>query len=131
MPCNADYMESTNLEKNLSGVMNLIDEVITGEPVDPKKYNDGYDPRVYCKGLGQEHLDVKVEELCSRLQSFSEEEIKSFSLELQTWWRDHQEADRLRLEKEHRELLDDEARKKALSKLKPYERKLLNLQDEI
>lgn len=123
MGCNSDYMASNNLEKNLSAVMNLIDEVITNVPV-TKDYDNGYDPRIYNKGLTKGHLDVKTEELCSRLQTKSNEEISKYSLELQLWWRDHQEADAKRLKEELKIVSEKEL---ALAKLSDYEKQLLGL----
>ena len=127
MPCNSDYMEANSFEKNLSTVLNLLDETITGNPVDPKTYNNGYDKRVYNKGLGKEYLDKKTEELCSFLQTRSDALIKTYSLELQIWWRDHQAADKKRIQAELDAIEEEKDKQIALSKLTPHERKLLGL----
>jgi hypothetical protein len=122
MPCNSDYMNATQHEINLSVVYGLLDEINTGKL--PKNFGDGYDKRVYNKHLSKEHLDEKTEELCNKLQNT---DVSKFSLEMQMWWRDHQKADKDRLQKEISEQKDNEARESALSKLSDYERKLLGL----
>lgn len=110
MPCNASYLDPNDLEINLSKVFQLIDETL-GKPL-PNDYGSGLDSRVYNRGLGQQHLDAKVDELCSRLTSIEEhspEKIQQFSLELQIWWRDHKKAD-----EERKNLVDVELISKAL-----------------
>lgn len=125
MPCNASYMDPTSMEINLSKVYALLDEVKTGKL--KKDWNSGFDPRVYNQGLEQSHLDEKTEELCGKLQKIGPRKLKQFSLELQTWWRDHQEADKERLKSEMKAKRNEKARQKAIEKLTPYERKLLGL----
>ena len=120
MPCNSDHMSATPLEKNLSVVYGLLDEVETGRL--PYGFGNGYDNRVYCKYLSKEHLDQKTEELCSKLQQL---DVTKFSLEMQMWWRDHQKADEERLRKEIEFYKTQEDIDTALSKLTEYERKLL------
>ncbi len=122
MPCNSDYMEANQSEKNLSVVYGLLDELETGKL--PSNFGDGYDKRVYNKHLSKAHLDEKTEELCSKLQNT---DISKFSLEMQMWWRDHQKADKERLEKEIKDKTTELEKQKALSKLSNYERKLLGL----
>ena len=115
-------MNANESEINLSVVYGLLDELKTGKL--PKNFGDGYDKRVYNKGLSKEHLDKKTEELCSKLQKL---DVSKYSLEMQIWWRDHQKADKERLQKEIKQHKDDKAKEKALSKLSAYERKLLGL----
>lgn len=122
MPCNGDYMNPTQQEINLSVVYGLLDELKTGKL--PERFGDGYDSRVYSKGFTKKHLDKKTKELCSKLQKT---DVTKFSLEMQMWWRDHQNADKERLKKQMEEHKHEEERKKALSKLSVYERKLLGL----
>ncbi len=123
MPCDGSYMEPNEMEINLSQVYGLLDELKTGKL--PKDFGNGYDKRIYNKGLNQSHLDKKVAELCSKLQK--DKNIKKRSLEMQIWWRDHQKADKAREKREAKEKSDNAARKKALAKLTPAEKKLLNL----
>jgi hypothetical protein len=115
-------MEANQSEKNLSVVYGLLDELENGKL--PSNFGNGYDKRVYNKGLSKEHLDEKTEELCSKIQNT---DVSKFSLEMQMWWRDHQKADKDRLEKEMSEQKDKEAKEIALSKLSDYERKLLGI----
>jgi|688.fasta_scaffold206199_3 hypothetical protein len=122
MPCNSDYMDATPNEINLSVVYGLLDEFETGKL--PSNFGDGYDNRVYNKHLPKEHLDEKTKELCSKLQTV---DVSKFSLEMQIWLRDHQKADKERLEKEIAEHQENKAKEIALSKLSDYERKLLGL----
>ena len=122
MPCNSDYLNPTEREKNLSVVYGLLDELKTGKL--PKNFGDGYDNRIYNKNFDKDHLDKKVSELCSKLQKI---DVTKFSLEMQFWWREHQKADKERLLKEELDAKDIEDRKIALSKLSCREKKLLNL----
>lgn len=126
MPCNSDYMNPTEMEKNLSTVYGLLDELKNGKL--PKDFGSGYDKRIYNKGLTKKDLDKKVKQLCSALQKV---DVKKYSLEMQIWWRDHQKADKKRLEEEFKEDVRksqlNTAKQKAISKLTPKERKLLNL----
>lgn len=96
MPCNSDYMNPTNMEVNLSKVYAFLDELDTGKLSDEFHTSLGYDKRVYGipSKATKSHLDEKVAELCSRLRKVKN--VKKYSLEMQMWWRDHQEADRKR-----------------------------------
>jgi hypothetical protein len=123
MPCNSDYLEPTNFEIELSKVYDLLQELRTGHL--PDEYGSGFHPEVYNKHHPKKHLDDCVAKLCSQLQQVKD--ITKYSLELQMWWRDHQKADKKRIEKELKTYNDVKARKLALKKLTPYERKLLKL----
>lgn len=122
MPCNSDYMKANESEKNLSIIYGLLDEFKTGKL--PENFGDGYDERVYNKGLSKAHLDEMTEKLCNKLQNT---DVSKFSLEMQMWWRDHKKADKKRLENEIKEKKIQEEKQIALSKLSDYERKLLGL----
>ena len=91
MPCNSDYMNPTETEKNLSVIYGLLDELETG--VLPPNFGNGFDKRAYSYAT-KEHLDERTSELCSKLQGV---DVSKYSLEMQIWWRDHQKADRERL----------------------------------
>lgn len=121
MPCNSDHMSATGAEKELSAIYGFLDELETGKLEDG--FNDGYDTRAYNK-TDKEHLDKKTAELCSKLQNT---DVTKFSLEMQIWWRDHQKHDCKRLEKEMKDATDREA---AISKLTPYERNLLGINEK-
>lgn len=120
MPCNSDYLESSGKEIELSRVACLLDELNGKDKIDPSHWS-GYHPLVYNKIVDRNAL---VSELCSRLQDV---DISQCSLEMQIWWRDHQEADRKRLETELEEAKEKSERDAALAKLTPYERKLLGV----
>ena len=122
MPCNSDYLDPTQKEIELAKVYGLLDELETGKL--SNKYPDGFDERVYNENISKEAMDEKVEKLCSKLQKT---DVSKYSLEMQMWWRNHQEADRKRLEKEIKDKKNKEERDKILSKLSKYEIDLLNL----
>lgn len=113
MPCNCDYMEPSDAEINSLAVLKFIKELggTTG------KYSPSYG-RVTT-------LTKDVSKLCSMCQKV---DIKKYSLELQIWWRDHQAADRKRIANDVKKERTKRERRIAISKLSPYERKLLNLE---
>src|SRR5262245_51999410 len=91
-------MNPNEYEKEMSHVLCLLDELENGVPEGgwQKSSNwQGYHPRVYSTFISRSTCDRLVRELCTRLQSV---DVTKYSLELQMWWRDHQEADRARLE---------------------------------
>lgn len=120
MPCNSDYMRANDYEERLSQVACLLDE-LNGQPQINKDHWRGYHPRVYCKAVDG---DAMVAELCSRLQTL---DVSKRSLEMQVWWRDHQQADKARLEAEVLKQKTDAEKAAALSKLTEYEKALLGL----
>ena len=122
MPCNSDYMYAGNAEIYYSRVACLIDEV-DGKPI-TKEYWNGYHPLVYNKLVSRELGDQLVSRLCERLQKI---DVSKQSLEMQIWWRDHQKADKDRLELEMMKKKTADEKAAALAKLTDYERKLLGL----
>jgi hypothetical protein len=120
MPCKCDYMEASGLEVQLSRVACLLDE-LDGKQWDSSHWR-GYHPAVYNKPVV--NGNKMVSELCERLQSA---DVTKYSLELQMWWRDHQKADKERVEHELARTQHAAERDAAISKLTPYERKLLGL----
>lgn len=123
MPCNSDYLNATDLEKNLSEVYQLLDE-LNGKKL-PKNFGDGYDRRVYNNGLTKKDLDKKVAELCGKLKKVKD--ISKHSLEMQVWWRDHQKADKERIAEEKNEKSEKKLKKQALAKLSEKEKKALGI----
>jgi hypothetical protein len=121
MPCRSDYMESDHRDVSLSQVACLLDE-LNGKQWTKRDWS-GYHPSVYNQnafGL----RDKLVSQLCEALQK---RDITQYSLEMQIWWRDHQAADKTRIESElAREKIDSE-KEIALSKLTDYERGILGL----
>ena len=111
MPCRSDYMEPTLREKESIKVLNLLTEVgkFTGDVP-------------YYGWVSA--LDTHTAILCEFCQN---NDVTKYSLELQIWWRDHQEADRKRLEREMQEQKEGKERDAALAKLTDYERGLLGL----
>ena len=119
MPCDSSYMEANGLEIRLSQVACLLDE-LDGKEIDQHHWR-GYHPRVYSQRVDG---DKMVAKLCKRLQSV---DVKNYSLEMQIWWRDHQAADRARVEEELAAATDAKAKAAAIAKLTPHERKLLGI----
>lgn len=125
MPCNCDHLGANGLEKEISRVQCLLDELDTGVEVDSSSGAwDGYHTKVYNK-IDKSLGDKLTEELCTRLQSV---DVTKYSFEMQAWWRDHLRADKLRIQKELNHQKDEEAKKAAIAKLTKHERKLLNLE---
>ena len=119
MPCVSDYMEATDKEVQLSQVCCLLDEL------DGKKWEHswwrGYHPDAY----GRHHNgDALVAELCSNLQNI---DVSKQSLEMQIWWRDHQIADKARIERELKEQKTQQEKDAAIAKLTDHEKRLLGI----
>lgn len=123
MPCNSDYMNASSREIALSQVACLLDE-IEGKPID-RSHWQGYHPQVYSRSINKAEADAMVARLCSFLR---DADVTRYSLEMQMWWRDHLKADQARIEQERRDANAEAARKAALSKLSPEERKALGLE---
>lgn len=119
MPCDSSYMKATGKEVELSKVACLLD-ALDGKPINPSHWR-GYHPAVYNRTSDAGAL---VSELCERLQNI---DVTRCSLEMQIWCRDHQAADKARLEHELARQKTESERASALAKLTPYEKQLLGL----
>ena len=122
MPCNSDYMNATTYERDLSRLACLLDE-LAGKAWTRTDW-EGYHPRVYGK-VHRDMGDQMVRELCDALQAH---DVSQCSLEMQMWWRDHQAADKARVEREVAQAKTKIEREAALSKLTPHERAVLGLE---
>lgn len=122
MPCDCSYMNADGKEIRLSQVACLLDE-LDGKPMNRDHWR-GYHPAVY--GLHSLDGDKLVAALCERLQFVS---VKDHSPEMQIWWRDHQAADKARIERELAMEKEADARIAAVAKLTPYERQLLGIRN--
>lgn len=102
MPCNSDYLEANGTEIESSIAQELIRE-IEGKLFNHNKRSSHYG--------NPENLDMEVKFICDWCNQ-NEDKIRSMSLELQLWWRNHKEADRKRLirEAEHQETIDNSER---------------------
>jgi hypothetical protein len=116
-------MEATHLEKEISKVLCFLDE-LDGQPLDRRHGMLGYHDKVYNMGLSRDEADEYTEKLCSRLQK---EDVTKYSLEMQIWWRDHQDADKARIAGELRAKRNTSERQAAIAKLTLYERELLGI----
>ena len=104
----------------MSKVACLLDELDGKKRINQDHWR-GYHPRVYSQRF---NADEMTAELCSRLQGVN---VSDYSLEMQIWWRDHQEADKQRAKESLAKAKTEKQRKAALGKLTPHERKLLGL----
>jgi hypothetical protein len=91
-------MAANRLEIEVSRMMLLLKELETGIPVDRKSSGwAGYLKGVYCEGNTRQKADALAEKLCTALKQKEQlGTMSGYSLEMQMWWRDHQEADRKR-----------------------------------
>jgi hypothetical protein len=113
-------MNPTGLEREISRVYCLLEEIETGKPVDTKSGNwDGYHPSVYGQPVGRKQGDEAVARLCGILRKTRN--IKKYSLEMQMWWRDHQEADRARERRERKDAEQKALAKSAMQKISKEE----------
>jgi hypothetical protein len=104
--------------------MSLLDE-LDGKSLNRTHYS-GYHPKVYGVVSKHDELDTMTAQLCRRCQGV---DVTKYSLELQLWWRNHQEHDRRRAEAELKAAKDKAERDKVLAKLSPHERRLLGFGD--
>lgn len=123
MPCKSDYMEPNHKEKYLSQVACLLDE-LNGKKIKAASWMKGYHPKIYNQFVKPKDADNLVSELCERLQKV---DITKYSLEMQIWWRDHQAADKKRIENQLKKETENKIKAKIIEKLTPYERKLLKV----
>ncbi len=86
MPCKSDHMEANPREIALSKVFCLMEE-LGGKPIDGGHWT-GYHPRAYCQGRTSAELDNATATLCAMLKN--DFDVTKYSLEMQTWWRNHQ-----------------------------------------
>lgn len=115
-------MEPNQREIEYSRVLTLLDE-LDGKPFDSKNFT-GWHPQAYGGPISQNDLDKATRRLCSSLKTIK---INKHSLEMQTWWRDHKEADRRHKKEDADRKALMVARKTALAKLTPADRKALGL----
>ena len=122
MPCRSDYLEANPLEVELSRVLVCL-AVLESRVV---KGWDGYHKDAYNKAT-QEKLDKKTAELCGKLKK--EKDVTKYSLELQTWWRDHKKADKRHEQEDKEEKRKANLRKAAAKRLTKKQREALGIDD--
>ena len=138
MPCNGDYLDPTNIEEEAKRVANLILYVnsFSNEktPVWIRECAENYYSG-HGNKLARDVIDELVSHLCDKITNMTDSKRNKIiynsrnkvSRDLASWWEEHQEADRLRLEDEAKEFKRLELRKYALSKLSRAERNALGL----
>lgn len=92
MPCDSEYLEPTWNEKEASRLLAVAQEVVAGFRVKPKTFGNGTWKGEYAS-LSKQERDNIVKNLCVILTGT---DTSKYSLEVQMWWRDHQEADKKR-----------------------------------
>ena len=93
MPCDSSHLNARGDEIEMSRVFLLLDEVNGGSPPDTRSSAwSGYDSRAYGKSIPSAVQDNLVADLCGKCRALGPA-IRTKSLELQVWWRDHQRAD--------------------------------------
>jgi len=115
MPCDSSHLEADGREVESSKVREFLREV-TGKPFNHRRRAEYYG--------NVKTLDADTAELCGICQTV---DVSRFSLELQLWWRDHQEADAKKAADVKRQAEEAEARDRALRKLSDAERALLGV----
>lgn len=125
MPCNCDYMDPSKYEIEASRIYCIIDELDGKGAAGECRGWEGFHPLAYGKLPGKMTLDKLVRRVCERLHGI--EDVSSYSLELQMWWRDHQRADAERQSREAEQSLKESLRDSALGKLTIEEREALGL----
>lgn len=118
MPCNSDYMQHDAREAESGRVLEFLKEV-NGELFNHN--NPSYYGRVAT-------LDSDTAQLCSILGRMGD--VSGLSLELQLWWRRHQEWDRIREQREVEARQRETTKAQALEKLTPEERIALGVKEE-
>lgn len=122
MPCDGSYLDPNDWEIEYSRIHCMLAELAGGKF--NKKWWDGYHPKAYMQNITRAKIDALVAQLCRKLQKV---DVSKYSLELQMWWRDHQKADKRRVQEELRRKKSERDRAKLIARLTPYERKLLGL----
>lgn len=110
MPCNCDHMEPNSYEIEHAKVEAFLEELNTN--ILSKCYNRP----------NKVKLDNDTATLCSRLSNL---DVTKYSLEMQIWWRDHQQFDKIRIQREVEIQRKHEIKKNALSKLTTEEKEAL------
>ena len=114
MPCDSQYMNHTGEEKESGRVLEFLKE-ISGEKFDHE--NPSYYGHVAT-------LNEDTAKLCAWCRA---NDVSRMSLELQLWWKRHQQHDKEREEREAADRHREHLRKKAIAKLSEAEAIALGL----
>ncbi len=114
MPCRSDHMEPTAREQESMRVIGFLKEAsLLPNSEDFGIYGD------------VEELDFHTTMLCKYCQTY---DVTNHSLEMQIWWRDHQVADKRRVEEEINSTKRKTDRDELMNRLTEYERSLLGIE---
>lgn len=128
MPCNGDYLDPNQRERELQRAAKLLQYVLSELKIKV--------PPDITLAAKNEYCDSDyVPDLCSLLKKLTPKLKKkiiynpkvALSRELANWWEDHQAADKEREREERQNRIDETAKQKALQKLTAKERRLLGL----
>ena len=129
MPCKGPELTQDKLTIEGFKINHLLIEFETGDHVDPESYRSGEPNQdgVYSltDKLSKQDVDYLTNALCENLRHHTD--ISCKSLEMQMWWRDHQEEDKKRTLEELDRAIENNRRQQALGKLSNYEKRLLGL----
>lgn len=130
MPCNADHMQANELEIEVGRLTLLHREVTEGKPFTPDQWDSaGYLEGVYGKGLSRVTANRLTRDLCEYLSGDVDPAV--FSLELQLWWRNHQEADKKKARQRKKAKQRKTAKQRKAIKLKALLAKLSEEEKEL
>ena len=99
MPCDGSHNNPTDLEIEGTKAAYVIEELLSGKHVPKHEFYRGYHPRVYDRSGPV--INEVIASACSKIKARREAELPHIfkawlsgrSLELQIWWRDHEEMD--------------------------------------
>lgn len=124
MPCNFEYLNPTTKEKQLQRVAQMYSWLLEQLKESIPCCVQDTSRNIYAQ-------DDYTAELCAKMTCLQQEYPGTYSAvvlapnkearELATWWEEHQEADRIRLEKEIEEQKQDIRYEELMSKFTPEE----------
>lgn len=98
-----DWPSLAAVEREASRIAQLLQEIGTGNPVDPSQFKND---RIY--GVSTDVVKADTESLCELCQQIeARNELSSYSLELQMWWREYKKID-----EKHKEQMALESRRR-------------------
>jgi hypothetical protein len=119
-------MEPSATEIEVSKMACILDE-LNGGKID-KVYWKGYHPKVYSQTYDKYNNSISKEELEKILViALKKVDVTKYSLEVQMWWRDYKERDKVTKSVLKEKRKQDKIKEKALAKLTPEEKAVLHL----
>lgn len=130
MPCRSEYMEPNKREEESRLVARLLVYVMRAQGVTPLAQYVHIADNYYGD---QDRVDELTAELCRMVRGMSDDDASRIvyngrskaARRLADWWERHEQADRVRMEKEKKDSERKRIRERALAKLTPEERDAL------